>query len=296
MSLIVASVLSARIELGRHLFYDTRLSGNGTQSCATCHQQPRAFSDGRPTAAGSTGERHTRNTMTLTNVGRNVTLTWDDARKRSLEKQARVPLFGRKPLEMGANRRAMLATLRSDARYGALFREAYPAQRKPVTVSNALHAVAMFERALVSEHSPFDRALRGEHEAMPPAAWRGLRVFTGAGCGGCHQGDGFAAQRFANNGVTAGRFRIPTLRNVAVTAPYMHDGSIGSLDAVVDRYVVARKLSMSAQERADLLAFLHALTDEDFLVNPRFGNPWQVLPASHEVAITKQQALRGRSD
>lgn len=273
-AVLLASVVSMRIELGRHLFYDTRLSGNGTQSCATCHQQPRAFSDGRATAAGSTGERHTRNAMTLTNVRRNATFTWDDPRRRSLERQARVPLFGRKPLEMGANKRAMLATLRADERYLRLFRDAYPSQRKPITIANALHAIASFERALVSEQSPFDRAMRGEHEAMSPQAWRGLRLFTASGCGACHQGDQFAAQRFANNGVTAGRFRIPTLRNVAVTGPYMHDGSIASLEAVLDRYIAARKLSMTAEQRADLLAFLHALTDEEFLSSPRFANPW----------------------
>ncbi|HEX8154043.1 MAG TPA: cytochrome c peroxidase, partial [Thermoanaerobaculia bacterium] len=111
IAVLVASVLSMRIELGRHLFYDARLSGNGTQSCASCHQQSRAFTDGRTTAVGSTGERHTKNSMTLTNVGRHATLTWDDPRKRSLERQAMVPLFGRKPLEMGAKPRAVVAVL-----------------------------------------------------------------------------------------------------------------------------------------------------------------------------------------
>jgi len=274
IALVAASVLSARIELGRHLFYDTRLSGNGTQSCATCHQQPRAFTDGRATAIGSTGQRHTKNTMTLTNVGRNATLTWDDARKRSLERQARVPLFGRRPPEMAMSQRRMAAVLRSDERYAALFREAYPSRRNAITLPNALHALATFERSLVSDGSPFDRAMRGEHEALPAAAWRGLRAFTAAGCGECHQGDRFAAQRFATNGVTAGRFRIPTLRNIAVTAPYMHDGSIATLDAVLDRYIAARKLSLTADQRADLLAFLHALTDQDFLTAPRLRDPW----------------------
>ncbi|HEX8154710.1 MAG TPA: cytochrome c peroxidase, partial [Thermoanaerobaculia bacterium] len=145
---------------------------------------------------------------------------------------------------------------------------------RPITLSNALHAIAAFERSLTSNDSPFDRAMRGEHGAMSPQAWRGLRAFTQAGCGECHQGDTFDARRFATNAVTPGRFRIPTLRNIAATAPYMHDGSIASLAEVLERYIAARKLSMSAEERADLLAFLAALTDEDFLTASRFGNPW----------------------
>ena len=181
IAFVAATVLSARIELGRTLFHDTRLSANGTQSCATCHDPRRAFTDGRTTAIGSTGQRHTLNTMTLTNVGRNATLTWKNTRIRTLEQQAAIPLFGRKPVEMGITRAELLRRLRGDARYQQLFRDAFPNVRKPITVANALHAIAQFERTIVGS-SAYDRVLAGDHAAMSAAAWRGLAVMKQRGC------------------------------------------------------------------------------------------------------------------
>ncbi|HVR44266.1 MAG TPA: cytochrome c peroxidase [Thermoanaerobaculia bacterium] len=281
----------AKFELGRHLFHDPRLSANGTQSCASCHQQSRAFTDGRPKAIGSTGQVHSRNAMTLTNVAYNVSFTWDDPRVRSLERQARVPLFNEHPIEMGmkGREREILARLRADVRYRTMFREAFPGERRPIGVANVVRAIATFERALVSGRSPWDRAaFDGEHDALSPEAWRGVEIFFSerAGCASCHAGFNFsgpvrhvgsvrALPELVSNGVTPGRFRVPTLRNVELTAPYMHDGSLAALEDVIARYDDARGLGLDAAARADLAAFLRSLTDRAFVGDPRLSDPWQ---------------------
>jgi cytochrome c peroxidase len=276
----------AKFALGRRLFYDRRLSANGTQACGDCHQQNRAFSDGKTTATGSTGQQHTRNAMTLTNAGYNASYTWDSTRVRSLEQQALVPMFNTHPIELGVtgHEKEIVARFRDDE---ALFRDAFPGERKPVSIRNMARALAAFERALISGRSPYDRLVySGDENALSTGAWRGMRIFFSkrAGCSECHQGFNFAGEsRYAGhsatkpvlvrNGVTAGAFRVPTLRNIELTAPYMHDGSIASLDAVIERYAVARKLPLDASERADLAEFLRSLTDLDFVNDSRFAAP-----------------------
>lgn len=274
----------AKFALGRRLFYDRRLSANGTQSCGDCHQQNRAFSDGKTVAIGSTGQHHTRNAMTLTNAGYNASYTWDDTRVRSLEKQALVPMFNAHPIELGVlgHEREIVSRFRDDE-----FRAAFPGERKPVSIRNMAKALAAFERALVSGHSPYDRLVYGGDEnALSTSAWRGMRLFFSkrAGCSECHQGFNFSAEsRYAGhsktapvlvrNGVTEGAFRVPTLRNIELTAPYMHDGSIATLDEVIEKYAVARKLTLDASEREDLAEFLRSLTDLEFVSDPRFAAP-----------------------
>jgi cytochrome c peroxidase len=278
-----------KFELGRRLFYDRRLSANGTESCATCHQQKRAFSDGRPHAIGSTGQEHTLNAMTLTNVAYNASYTWQNLRVRSLEKQAVVPMFNEHPIELGVkgHENEVLARLYADPNYPVMFRAAFAGERRPISVANIARALASFERALISGHSPYDRLVYGGQEhALSDSAWRGMQIFFSerAGCASCHRGFNFSgpvnyaggkAQKPAltSNGVTAGKFRIPTLRNVALTAPYMHDGSIATLAEVIDRYSVARSLKFSEAEKNDLVAFLESLTDEQFVSDPRFAEP-----------------------
>ncbi len=279
----------AKFELGRRLFYDRRLSANGAQSCGDCHQQSHAFSDGRPTAIGSTGQHHTRNAMTLTNAGYNSSYTWDSTRVRSLEQQAIVPMFNTHPIELGVSghEQEILARFRDDAATAAMFREAFPDERRPVSIRNIAKALATFERALISGHSTYDRLVYGGDEhALSPSEWRGMRLFFSkrAGCSECHQGFNFSAEsRYAGhsktnpvlvrNGVTDGAFRVPSLRNIELTAPYMHDGSIATLDEVIERYVVARKLPLDPSERAALAAFLRTLTDREFVSDPRFAAP-----------------------
>lgn len=276
----------AKFALGRRLFYDRRLSASGTQSCGDCHQQSRAFSDGKPVAIGSTGQHHPRNAMTLTNAGYNASYTWDSTRVRSLEQQALVPMFNTHPIELGVagHEQEIVARFRGDA---ALFRAAFPGERHPISIRNIARALAAFERALISGHSPYDRLVYGGDEnALSSSAWRGMRLFFSkrAGCSECHQGFNFGSEsRYAGhsktkpvlvrNGVTEGAFRVPTLRNVELTAPYMHDGSIATLDDVIERYVVARKLSLDAADRADLAEFLRSLTDREFVADARFAAP-----------------------
>ena len=278
-----------KFALGRKLFYDRRLAANGTQSCSDCHQQSRAFSDGRATAIGSTGQSHTRNAMTLTNAGYNASYTWDNVRVRSLEQQALVPMFNTHPIELGVegHRDEIVARFRDDATTAAMFRAAFPDERRPVSIRNIAKALAAFERALISGRSSYDRLAYGDDQtALSPSAWRGMRLFFTArtGCSECHQGFNFSGEsRYAGhsktkpvlvrNGVTNGAFRVPTLRNVELTAPYMHDGSIATLDDVIERYVVARKLTLDASERADLAAFLRSLTDREFVTDARFAAP-----------------------
>jgi cytochrome c peroxidase len=276
----------AKFALGRRLFYDRRLSANGTQSCGDCHQQSRAFSDGKPTAIGSTGQQHTRNAMTLTNAGYNASYTWDSTRVRSLETQAFVPMFNTHPIELGVagHEREIVTRFRDDE---ALFRAAFPGERQAVSIRNIVKALAAFERALISGRSPYDRLVYGGDEnALATSAWRGMRLFftKRAGCSECHQGFNFAGEsRYAGhsstkpvlvrNGVTEGAFRVPTLRNVELTAPYMHDGSIATIDEVISRYMVARKLALDASDRADLAEFLRSLTDREFVQDSRFAAP-----------------------
>jgi cytochrome c peroxidase len=278
-----------KFELGRRLFYDRRLSFNETQSCADCHQQRFAFTDGRARAVGSTGQTHSRNSMTLTNVAYNAMYTWDNERIRSLEQQAHLPMFNERPVELGvkSHEKEIVARLRNDPAYDGMFRQVFRGERRPVNINNIASALAAFERALISGRSPYDRLVYGGDEnAMSANAWRGMGLFFSArtGCSECHRGFNFSgAVRHAgkrdeephlvSNGVTAGRFRVPTLRNVALTAPYMHDGGMATLPQVVSRYSDARKLGLTSEEQSDLLAFLDSLTDQEFVTDPRFGPP-----------------------
>ena len=329
---------AGKIELGRHLFYDLRLSGNGTQSCATCHQQEKAFTDGLVTSPGSTGEEHPRNSMSLVNVAYAATLTWANSSLTRLEDQAAVPMFGRHPVELGLGEdREWLEPLRRDSRYLSLFRGAFPDEADPFTRANVLKALATFQRTIVSARSPYDRYhLAREDQAVSDAAKRGEVLFDSRplSCFTCHGGVNFSSAtvsegtstrgnvQFHNTGLynlpgllsypapntgmyevthdpkDVGKFKPPTLRNIAVTAPYMHDGSVASLEDVLSHYEAGgrtltegpykgvghdnpnksptiRGFSLTPEQRADLLAFLRSLTDEHVLRDPRLSNPWR---------------------
>lgn len=323
----------AKVTLGRALFYDPRLSIDGEMSCATCHQQERAFTDGRARAVGATGEIHPRSSMSLANVGYNLTLTWADPRLERLEEQLLTPLFGHEPVEMGLRHsRPLLDTLAADWWTALLFREAFPGEKEPVTLDNLAKAIAAFERTLISGDSPFDRFFyQDQSDALSPAAQRGMRLFFSRrlGCAECHgrftfsgpirhvgsknlakifhntglynlDGDGAypdsGIQRWTREPGDMGHFRAPTLRNIARTAPYMHDGSISTLEEVIGHYAAGGRridkgayagdgrasplksellsgFEINAQDRAALLAFLDSLTDETFLQDPRFADP-----------------------
>lgn len=282
------------VELGRHLFYDARLSGNGSQSCASCHKQELAFTDGRARAVGSTGETHPRSAMSLVNVGGAKSLTWTDASLTDLAGQARIPMFGEQPVELGWKGREseILARIGADSVYRRLFGTAFPGSKAPVTVANVTAALAAFERSIVSRRSAYDRYYLGNDPgAISQAAQRGEALFFTeniAGCFRCHGGADFSDGPHRNTGVNPGQtatFKTPTLRNIAITAPYMHDGSLATLDDVLTHYSRGGHASpgkdarmtgfpLTPRNRADLIAFLESLTDQELLTDPRFVNPW----------------------
>jgi cytochrome c peroxidase len=328
----------ARFQLGRHLFYDVRLSGNRTQSCATCHQQALAFTEPRPRSVGSTGEVHPRSSMSLANVAYQPILTWANPNLRRLEQQALVPMFGEAPVELGMAGREheLLQRLRAEPRYGPLFRAAFPGDSAPVTVANIAKALGTFQRGLVSADAPYDRyRFRGLANAISAAAKRGEALFNSEEleCFHCHGGPlltgtsdfvgkGSPEIEFFNNGLynvggtgrypepntglyeftrrprDMGLFKAPSLRNIMVTAPYMHDGSVETIDEAIDHYARGGRLvtsgphagdgrlnpnksgfvagfTLTPGQRVDLKAFLAALTDSTFLTSPRFADPWR---------------------
>ena len=327
---------AAKIDLGRRLFYDTRLSGNGTFACASCHQQALAFTDGRARAIGSTGGVHARSAMSLANVAYNASFGWADPNLRSLEAQMAVPMFNEHPIELGLKGREteVAARFASRAEDRTAFRAAFPGEPAPITLANIVKAIASFERTLVSGDSPLDRYLyRDDKSGMSAAALRGMTTFFSKRlrCGECHGSfnlsgpvdfdsapkagelvfhntglydvDGRGAYPSSDRGlidITAqngdmGRFRAPTLRNVAMTAPYMHDGSVATLEDAVIHYATGGKPSLfrsdrvrgfllSADERADLVVFLESLTDQRFLSNPAFSAPGSVPKAQAKSA------------
>jgi cytochrome c peroxidase len=288
-----------KVALGNRLFHDTRLSGNGTQACASCHEQERAFTDGKAQAVGSTGSPHPRSAMSLANVAYNASFTWVDAKRTSLEDQARGPMFNDDPVELGlAGRESETeARLATDPRYAAAFAAAFPEDVEPVTLANVRKAIASFERTLVSGESPYDRLVwRDDRAALSDSARRGMALFFSErlACAKCHAGFTFsgpvsydssppAEPTFHDTGL-GGRFRAPTLRNIAVTAPYMHDGRFATLEQVIDHYAspgpptpgrspLIRGFTITSAERQDLVEFLKSLTDRAFLADERFGDP-----------------------
>lgn len=316
----------AKVELGRHLFYDPRLSGQEQMACATCHQQARAFTDGRARSVGETGARHPRGSMSLANVAYLLTLTWANPGLEALEDQALVPLLGTEPIEMGAGGREdeILARLAADPIYRELFAASFPDTDQPIAWPHVSASIAAFERTLLSGDSAYDRLVFRDLP-MSASATRGMKVFEDVGCIACHglftftgtaisqdsedaeplfantglynllDSDGepgaYPADnpgRFAHTGEVAdmGVFRVPTLRNVAVTGPYMHDGSIATLEGVIAHYAAggrtanrykSRQLEafqITPEQTADLIAFLDSLTDHAFLTDRRFANPW----------------------
>jgi cytochrome c peroxidase len=313
----------AKVALGCRLFFETRLSITHAYSCASCHRPELAFTDGRALAVGSKGDSMPRGAMTLTNVAYNPAFTWASGSVVTLERQMEQPLFNEHPLEMGLKRddRELLAWLTDQQNYAAAFRESFPKEAEPVTIPNVLKAIASFERTLISGRSPFDRYVYDDDRAaFSESARRGMRLFYSdhSNCARCHFGLNFAGpivQRgksppplFANNGSAVqgdeglaaetkrsqdrGRFRVPTLRNIARTAPYMHDGRFATLEEVIEHYVAGgkhadsigvvdsqiRPLDLTADEKRDLVEFLKGLTDQEFTANSSCRPPGEHQP------------------
>ncbi|PKL34595.1 MAG: di-heme enzyme [Spirochaetae bacterium HGW-Spirochaetae-10] len=326
------------VELGRRLFYDERLSGNGEQSCASCHIQSFGFTDGRKNSVGSTGQVHPRNAMPLANVAYFKSFTWAQPSLKRLDNQMLIPFFAEdtkttiEELAIGGREHVVIARLKKDPQMVELFRRAFP--DRPINVVTMTKAISAFEATLLSFQSAYDRGV------MTDAARRGEALFRSErlNCSSCHGGILFnedvsggegPGSTFRNVGLynvgnrgdypdgalhpaagrqtqglyavtgdraDRGRFRIPSLRNVAVTAPYMHDGSIATLAGAIEHFNAGgrniasgpfagdgrlhpakdgrvRPLFLTGEEKADLLAFLEALTDDCFLNDPAFADP-----------------------
>lgn len=299
----------ARVELGAVLFVEPALSGNGAQSCASCHQAARAFTDGRPTALGSTGEANVLNTLSVVNAGELPALGWASPDRTTLEAQIAVPLFGTHPVELGAggHEAEILGRLEANARYPTLFRAAFPDDTEPLRWPRVIDALTAYVRSLRSS-GPYDRFLAGDVAALSEEARRGARLFVEIGCSTCHSGPLLTNGSYHNLGLYGftglgdvppgqeglyrvtgqardlGRWRVPSLRNVALTAPYFHDGSAATLEDVLDVYEHGGRgdgrrsslkseamvpITLSREDRAGLIAFLGALTDDQ---NAAYGS------------------------
>jgi cytochrome c peroxidase len=305
----------AKVALGRRLFHDTRLSADGRMACATCHVQARGFADPRRVAIGADGSPGLLNPPGLANVAYLPVLTWANPGQVRLEEQALIPLFSQHPVELGMAGReaALFGALAADPDYPAQFRAAFPEREGAMTLETLTKALAAFQRSILSFRSPYDRyRWGGDRRAISAAARRGEALFFGERleCYHCHGGPTFTdtlmhawmaepergfhvtgVARTGGIGEQTGRvdqrgaFRTPSLRNVALTAPYMHDGSLPTLADVLRHYErggirrgphtspLLRGFRLTARERADLIAFLDSLTDPELARDARWSDP-----------------------
>lgn len=274
-----------RLALGRALFFDPSLSGDRTISCASCHQPDHGFADPAPLSLGVRGQRARRHTPSLLNRGLGSIFSWT-GRARTLEEQVLLPIHD--PVEMGLDLEEIAPRLRTDPRHGPAFEAAFG---RPATVADAGEALASFVERIWIGASAVDRFQSGEFDALDERERAGLWLYESkGGCWRCHSGRNYTDEAFHATGVGArdgaalpgrleitgaesdrGRFKTPTLRGLASTAPYMHDGSLATLEDVVEFYrrggnatperdAALRPLDLSASEAANLVAFLRALS------------------------------------
>jgi cytochrome c peroxidase len=282
--------------LGKLLYFDKRLSADGAVSCATCHDPRYAFTDAAPVSTGIRGQKGGRSAPSIINRAWSLAQFWD-GRAGTLEEQALGPMAN--PIEMGNTHAAIVEQVRAIEGYRSLFKAAFGDDA--VTIERISKAIATFERTIMSGNSPYDRWKAGNRSAMSAAAIRGYGVFQKAQCDACHEGANFTSNMYANIGIgmdkpdpdpgryavtkdpaDRGAFKTPTLREVEHTGPYMHDGSLKTLEEVVDYYdkggIPNKNLDphikprhLSPREKSDLVAFLKALS----------GTGWQsVTPPS----------------
>lgn len=298
------------VELGRHLFYDPILSADSTVSCASCHQLDRAMTDGKGVSRGIADREGQRSALPLFNVGYYYKGLFWDGRVKSLEKQVHFPIND--TLEMGADWVTVMDRLQESKAYALRFKKAFGLSAKAIDSIHVMKALAQFQRVLISDNSKYDQVRRGEAQ-FTEAEQRGWSIFFDASselpfseCGHCHIDPLFTNQEFHNNGIEPvkglqafpdkgrgaisgykydnGKFRVPTLRNIELTAPYMHDGRFATLEEVIDHYISGghfqenvspnvRKLQFSDSDKQDLIAFLKTLTDTTFVTNVNFSAP-----------------------
>jgi cytochrome c peroxidase len=293
----------AKIELGQILYHDPRLSSTGTVSCASCHNTMLGGEDNRPNSMGVHGQTGGRSAPTVWNAAFSKVQFWD-GRAASLEDQAAGPVTN--PIEMGMkNWDDVVARLKAIDGYQALFESAFG--KDSISKENATRAIAAYERTLITPNSPYDKYVKGDESALTAQQIRGMQKFEEVGCTSCHSGPAFNGegtfQKFpvADNGFFEAQhhfkkdkglaevsknpadehlWKVPTLRNIALTAPYFHNGSVKTLDSAVN---VMAKLQLgkdlTKEETADIVAFLKALTGEF----PRQKMP--ALPGTHGTTL-----------
>jgi cytochrome c peroxidase len=308
----------AGVDLGRHLFFDKRLSATNEVSCASCHQPAKAFTDGKAVSVGINGRTTSRSAMSLVNLLWVDRLFWD-GRAKTLEEQALLPIQDVR--EMGLTLEELVQKLKAIPEYIPKFKEAFDTD--DISADLVAKALAQFQRTLISSGSRYDKIARGEVQATAREQ-RAIDLFfthpepnapiplRGGNCGDCHGGNLTTLNTFHNNGLEVipkdlglaivtgqtsdnGKMRAPSLRNIAFTAPYMHDGRFKTLEEVLDHYnehikaaanldplitaasneVNGKTLALTAQEKADIVFFLKMLTDSSFIQNPAFQNPFE---------------------
>ncbi|MDD2452174.1 MAG: di-heme enzyme [Sulfurovum sp.] len=327
-----------KVELGRYLFYDKKLSANQTQSCSSCHLQKAAFADHNRVGIGSTGVHALRNPNSLTNTGYYTSYSWANPALGTLERFIIMPITGDDPIELGVvpeMEDEVLARFDNNETYQKMFKAAFPEAENPITLEYIVKALASFNRTLNSFNSPYDQYLRGDADALNASQKRGLALFMGekAECFHCHEGIHFSDstaneksfsvnQFFHNIGLyniggdgsypegnqglyettmleqDKGRFKAPSLRNIELTAPYMHDGSMATLEEVIELHSNGGRVitegpyagdgtqnpyssdfivpkNFTEQEKEDLVAFLRSLTDTEFVTNPKISDPFK---------------------
>lgn len=325
-----------KAELGRYLFYDRRLSVNNTKACATCHSQEFSFTDSYNRSIGAMGDLHQRNSRPLINLVFQRYLTSSDSTLHFPEQQMNNPMFNEHPVEMGikGNEQVILQRVQADKYYAKKFKQAFPGDQNPITISHIQFAISSFIKTIFSFDSPYDRYTSGKNKnAMTPDAIKGMQLFFSRQlhCSSCHGGinfnqptikdekggllfyyntglynvDGKGSYPPYDQGLIAltgsladmGKYRVPTLRNLAFTAPYLHDGSGPTLEDVIKIYEKGGRqanntsdigngvtnpykhpmitgFKLNLQQRKELVSFLLSLSDSSITETPSYSNPF----------------------
>jgi len=315
-----------KIVLGRYLFYDTRMSYNLTKSCSSCHDPKFAFSDGYRQSSSADGYSVKRNAPSLLNVKYKTFFTWGDSTIKKLSQQLLFPMFNQHPNELGwtNNEAEIIARFENLPIYRTLFGKAFPKDNNPFVIKNYISAISNFEEQLVSFNSPYDLYLKGNKKTLNIQATAGMKLFYSAqlGCSNCHQlsepvknltyyntglynveTDGSYPSKdqglfeLTKNAIDKGKFRIPSLRNIMLTAPYTHDGSVETIGEMISIYQRGGRLisnsenagdgrlninksnlingfTLTLKEKENLIVFLYSLTDTSYLSNKNLLNPF----------------------
>lgn len=318
--------LKYKIALGRYLFYDTRLSYNQTKSCASCHDPKFAFTDGYRQSAGADGYTVRRNAPSLLNIKFQTSLTWGDSSIKRLSQQLLFPMYNQHPNELGwvNNESEIIARFENQPNYRTLFGKAFPKESNPFVINNYIIAITNFEDQLVSFNSPYNLYLKGNKKVLNDQAVEGMKLFYSVelGCSNCHQlQEPIQKNAYFNTGLynvdnkgeypskdqglfeltknekDKGKFRVPSLRNVLLTAPYTHDGSVETIEQMISIYERGGRIikdgenagdgklninksklingfTITSKEKENLIIFLSTLTDTSYLRNNNMLNPF----------------------